>query len=158
MIEPLKGGQNGSGRVDKAMDTFTALQIMVDSGLLVLIWLVQLIIYPSFRYTEQECFLQWHRRYASLMALVVSPLMLIQAGIEGFLLFQDETRWGRVILITLIWLATFTLSVPCHRQLQKSGKELSTINRLVATNWIRTILWSLLFIRTAITAFTQQSL
>ena len=133
------------------------LQIIVDSGLFVLIWIVQLIIYPSFRYTKEEYFVQWHIRYTFLIALIVSPLMLIQAGIEGLLFFQDEVRWWRIIPIVLIWLATFTLSIPCHRQLRKSGKELSAINRLVATNWIRTILWSLLFFRTAVAMYNLQS-
>ena len=139
------------------MDAFSEIQIIVDSGLFVLIWLVQLIIYPSFRYTKEAYFVQWHARYTLLMGLVVSPFMLTQAGIEGLLLFQNEVRWWRIAPITLIWLATFSLSVPCHRQLQKSGKNLSTINRLVATNWIRTILWSLLFFKTGVAAFTLQS-
>lgn len=131
----------------------SGIQIIVDSGLFVLIWIVQLIIYPSFRYIKEEYFVQWHIRYTFLIALIVSPLMLIQAGIEGLLLFQDEVRWWRIIPIVLIWLATFSLSVPCHRRLRKSGKELSTINRLVATNWIRTILWSLLFFRTGVAVY-----
>ena len=139
------------------MNGLTGLQIIVDSGLFVLIWLVQLIIYPSFRYTKEECFIQWHTRHTFLMGLVVSPFMLTQAGIEGFLFFQNEVRWWRLVPIVLIWLATFILSVPCHRQLQKGGKDLSTINRLVATNWVRTILWSLLFLRTGVAVFTLQS-
>ncbi len=72
-------------------------------------------------------------------------------GLTGLQIIVDSG------LSVLIWLATFILSVPCHRQLQKSGKDLSTINRLVATNWIRTILWSLLFFRTGVTIFTLKS-
>ena len=58
------------------MNGLTGLQIIVDSGLFVLIWLVQLIIYPSFRYTKEAYFVQWHARYTLLMGLVVSPFML----------------------------------------------------------------------------------
>ncbi|MBA3008345.1 MAG: hypothetical protein KKB91_03935 [Proteobacteria bacterium] len=135
------------------MNGLTEIQIIVDSGLFILIWLVQLIIYPSFRYTNEEYFIQWHGRYTFLMGLIVSPLMLIQAGIEGIFLYHDEVRCWRIVPIVLIWLATFSLSVPCHRQLQNHGKVLSTINRLVVTNWIRTLLWSLLFLRTGLAAY-----
>ncbi|MFH2123718.1 MAG: hypothetical protein ABIJ50_09600 [Pseudomonadota bacterium] len=135
------------------MNELTEIQISVDSGLFILIWLVQLIIYPSFRYTKAEDFIQWHSRYTFLMGLIVSPLMLIQVGIEGFFLCRGEIRWWRLATIALIWLATFTLAVPCHRQLQHHGKVLSTIDRLVITNWLRTVLWSLLFFNTVFAAY-----
>jgi hypothetical protein len=44
--------------------------------------------------------------------------------------------------VVIIWLSTFLLQVPIHKKL-RSGKEDSHIKRLVATNWIRTIAWSL---------------
>lgn len=125
-------------------------QIIVDSGLFVLIWLVQLIIYPSFRYTTEEFFIQWHSRYTALMGLIVTPFMLIQAGMEVSVLLLCQLRWERVVPILLIWLATFTFSVPCHRQLHQGGKDFATITRLIVTNWIRTLLWSLLFLQTSI--------
>ncbi|MBU3984539.1 MAG: hypothetical protein KJ985_13980, partial [Proteobacteria bacterium] len=73
--------------------------------------------------------------------------------LDEIFLYHDEVRCWRIVPIVLIWLATFSLSVPCHRQLQNHGKVLSTINRLVVTNWIRTLLWSLLFLRTGLAAY-----
>ena len=42
---------------------------------------------------------------------------------------------------TLIWAFTFLLSVPCHDRLAK-GWHAPTHRRLVRTNWLRTIAWS----------------
>lgn len=130
------------------MDMLPIIQIMVDSGLFVLIWLVQLIIYPSFRYTEEKNFVAWHARYAGLIGGIVSPLMLIQVGIEVVQSVTQDSRWIRIALIAMIWLSTFALSVPCHRTLHNMGKNPAIIHRLVMTNWPRTLLWSLLFLDT----------
>jgi hypothetical protein len=45
-------------------------------------------------------------------------------------------------LVIIIWLSTFALQVPIHNNL-KAGKDDKRIQRLVATNWIRTAAWSL---------------
>ena len=45
-------------------------------------------------------------------------------------------------LVAIVWLSTFVLQVPIHNRL-KSGKDERLIRRLVATNWVRTIAWSL---------------
>lgn len=126
----------------------TEIQTIVDSGLFVLIWLVQLIIYPSFLYTEEEHFVSWHNRYSGLIGLIVAPLMLVQVGVEITYVLQDDYRLLRFLMILVIWLSTLSLSVPCHSRLHKDGKNQLVIKRLVASNWIRTILWSLIFLET----------
>lgn len=135
------------------MNLLTQLQIIVDSGLFFLIWLVQLIIYPSFRYTEEHHFINWHKRYTTLISLFAVPLMIIQAGIEAILM-PYGARWLRILLIISAWAATISLSVPCHKKLQH-GKDMSIINMLVASNWIRTVLWSAVFFETARSVFNQ---
>ena len=132
------------------MDNLSPTQLIVDSGLLVLIWLVQLIVYPSSRYTADEDFIGWHAGYTVLISLVVMPLMLLQAGVEVMYAWLHAPRWLRVILIGAVWGSTFTLSVPCHRRLHIQGKNRALVQRLIATNWIRTVLWSILFLETAI--------
>ena len=123
-------------------------QIIADSGLLVLIWLVQLIIYPSFRYTEEKEFIFWHARYTSLITLIVSPLMFLQIGVEMVHIFHDNFRWMRILMILAVLIVTFSLSVPYHKRLNRAGKEPLIISRLVLTNWLRTVIWSLLFVET----------
>jgi len=123
----------------------TGIQTIADSGLFVLILLVQLIIYPSFRFVEEEAFVVWHGRYTGLMGIIVTPLMLLQAGVEVAYFLQYDLRWSRILFILAIWVATFCLSVPCHSRLHREGKNLMVINRLVMSNWIRTLFWSVLF-------------
>ncbi|MFT5701793.1 MAG: hypothetical protein ACI8ZB_004694 [Desulforhopalus sp.] len=125
------------------------IQIIADSGLLVLIWLVQLIIYPSFRYTQEKDFIVWHGRYMGLISLIVSPLILLQIGVELVHIFNNDYRWIRMLMILAVLTSTFSLSVPNHKRLSRYGKDPSIISRLVRTNWLRTVLWSLLFTETA---------
>ena len=137
------------------MDRLSVVQIIVDSGLLILIWLVQLIIYPSLCYTADKEFICWHKRYSGLISLIIIPLMFLQAGVEVMHFLRGDVRWHRVFLISVIWVSTFSLSAPCHGRLHCDGKNLITINRLVRTNWVRTVLWSLLFLETVLVAFNR---
>lgn len=133
------------------LDIFTEsvheIRTLTDFGLFVLIWLVQLIIYPGFRYIRSEDFVAWHSQYTFLISLVVVPLMLGQAAIVVFqLIFMPS--WPIVCaaaLLVLVWLNTFFQAVPAHDRLG-AGKELAfTIERLIRVNWIRTVLWTLIF-------------
>jgi hypothetical protein len=49
---------------------------------------------------------------------------------------------ANAVLIVLIWLCTFLLSVPLHNRLGQK-RDVEKIRRLVATNWPRTVAWSL---------------
>ncbi len=121
---------------------------MADSGLLVLICLVQVIIYPSFDHIETENFKTWHIRYTTVISRIVVPLMLLQIGVELCHALVAEPRWWRALLIGIVLFATFSLSVPCHKELQSMGKSTVIIRKLVLTNWIRTLLWTILFLQT----------
>ncbi len=124
------------------------IQIFADSGLLVLIWIVQLIIYPSFRYIQEKDFIVWHGRYMRLISLIVSPLILLQIGVELVHIFNNDYRGIRILMILAVLTSTFSLSVPNHKRLSRYGKDPIIISRLVLTNWLRTVLWSLLFTET----------
>jgi hypothetical protein len=115
-----------------------------DFGLLVLIWLVQIIIYPTFREISQERFVAYHRRYTGQISFFVVPLMFGQLGLHGYALMQDMHVLSICIMVFIIiaWLCTFGLSVPCHNQLAKHGYDIAVINRLVLTNWLRTTAWT----------------
>lgn len=47
-----------------------------------------------------------------------------------------------IIAILAIWLVTFLISMPCHKVLSEK-KDKFQIERLIKTNWIRTILWTI---------------
>ena len=128
--------------------------IAVSWGLLLLIWLVQIIIYPGFRQIPSNVFKSYHRWYAIRISAVVIPLMLGEVVITIVWLSSDiYSLFGLIsaILIVIIWLSTFWLQVPMHKCLQ-SGKDDACIRRLINTNWIRTIAWSLKAIAVTIDA------
>ncbi|MFN3192044.1 MAG: hypothetical protein ACE361_16150 [Aureliella sp.] len=122
-------------------------RVLVDFGLGLLIWLVQIIVYPSFLYASEDDFKRWHYSYTGRITWFVMPLMFSQLAAFAFLAavagrWDDWTGCG---LIAICWVATFFLSVPCHDKMQREPKDLAVIRKLIWTNWIRTICWSLVF-------------
>lgn len=129
--------------------------VIVDSGLFVLIWLVQLVIYPSFYHIEKINFGDYHSSYVRRISLIVGPLILSQIAVELFYFVNYDVRWLRLIMIAATILVTFTLSVPCHRMLSDKGKDRKVISRLLTTNWLRTALWSALFFDTVVRLYIR---
>ena len=126
------------------MSSITCLQIAVSWALFVLIWLVQLIIYPGFIRIPAQYFIDYHRWYAKRIAMIVGPLMLA----EVFLLIgwwwagiDHSAAYVATLIVCIIWLSTFRIQVPIHNRLQ-NGKDKDLIRQLVVTNWIRTSAWS----------------
>ena len=120
---------------------------IIASGLLVLIWTVQLVIYPSFKHVSPERFVDWHYRYTGLITWVVAPLFLGQIAAGCWLVWDrsstpvSPSEAAFLILCGLGWVFTFAYSVPCHRELQKGPSE-AKIRRLILTNGLRTAAWS----------------
>jgi hypothetical protein len=74
--------------------------------------------------------------------------MLVEAGTAlGLFWFPPlgVSTWQLAIglaLLAVIWLSTALVQVPCHKRLSQ-GFDAATHRRLVGTNWIRTVAWSL---------------
>ena len=117
----------------------------VSCSLFVLIWLVQLIIYPGFMRIPARDFVAYHRWYAKRITVIVLPLMLAEVILLMGWWWAGADRsaaYVATLAVFIIWLSTFRLQVPIHKRLQH-GKDEALIRRLVATNWIRTAVWSL---------------
>lgn len=109
--------------------------------------MVQLIIYPSFHAIDDDLFSSWHRRYVGVIGMIVIPLMFVQAGCIALQLLTS-LDWTIILSATAVlgaWLVTFTASAPSHRKLQQEGKDPKIINRLIHTNWLRTVCWIITF-------------
>ena len=123
------------------------LTLVFDTGCLVLIWMVQLVVYPGFRYYPGPQLLQWHKKYTFLVTWIVLPLMLGQlicGSIDVIIDFTTITLF-RVILIAMTWVLTFVVFVPLHRALETASAQQPIVQKLVRKNWSRTTLWTLLF-------------
>ena len=120
--------------------------LIIDFALLVLIWLVQMIIYPVLYFVSKKEFSTWHQIYCKRVAYFVLPLMSVQLFESSLACFFVDSwlEWIKLFLILLVWLVTFLISAPCHHKLSKFGKDDKVISKLIKTNWIRTILWSLI--------------
>lgn len=121
---------------------------IIDFGLLILIWLVQLVIYPSFSKIDDRKFSEWHSSYVNRITSVVTPLMVVQAYMH---LWQMINEFGffsaaNVGLIVMVWIVTLAFSWPCHKKLKNEGFDNAIHKRLVITNWLRTFGWTLVFV------------
>ena len=127
---------------------FELIKLSTDFGLVVLIWMVQLIIYPSFRFYRPGDLLKWHRKYTKRITVVVMPLMLTQLLAYGFQLMDKFATYSVVsmIIVMVLWLITFTVFVPLHQKIEANAFNPTILSNLVKLNWIRTGLWSLLFL------------
>ncbi len=124
------------------------LRIGFDFGLLVLIWMVQLVIYPSFKYFNRNDLIRWHRVYVQRISYVVIPLMFGQLGVSLHLVNTSPNLYtfASLGLIVLVWGVTFLQFVPIHSSISRGDASEELLTTLVSRNWFRTILWTLLFI------------
>lgn len=116
----------------------------MNAGLLVLIWLIQIIVYPGMHGWDHTRFAELHRDYYRRIGLIVGPLMVAQAvlAVRQLLVVSDIAAVVQALLITMVWATTALVSMPLHRLL-KAGYDGRTVDRLVTTNWLRTSSWSL---------------
>ncbi len=125
---------------------------MFDIHMFCSIWMVAVILiiqfihYPQFLVVESSAWVKTAFHHQKLMGVLVGPIMIVEMVSWVFLFnYYFETHFnlwvGVMLVLACIWLSTFLIQVPCHTQLLKGKSEL-LIKRLVATNWIRTVLWS----------------
>lgn len=120
-------------------------QVATTWFLVGLIWVVQIVIYPQMARMVATGFPEWHRAYTQRIGWVVAPMMVLETALAGWWVLSspgDGIAWGGVGLVVIVWASTFALQIPMHRRLA-GGWDESTIERLVATNWVRTVAWSL---------------
>ena len=127
---------------------------LVDFGLVILIWMTQLIVYPSFTYYSESELVTWHSKYTTAISLIVMPLMLGQVVLHGLGLLNDFS-WLRLVaavLIALAWVNTFFYAVPLHNKISANVDVLNAADQLVKINWYRTALWTLIFLISLLTS------
>lgn len=126
-------------------------RVVVDFGLVVLILLVQLIIYPSFTQMSPANLKAWHPVYTKRITFVVLPLMLSQALTVILQVLKAFTylHLTSLLLVIALWLLTFLQAVPLHTKIDHSNDPLRAANKLVKTNRIRGFLWLILFVFSA---------
>jgi hypothetical protein len=117
--------------------------IIITFGLFVLIWIIQILHYPSFNYYSKEDFSQGMISHQFGISIITIPLMLTELLVTCLLFYKAPDAYSFVsfFLVICIWLSTFFIQVPLHKKLL-AGKETALIKKLILTNWIRTFLWT----------------
>ncbi|NAS12132.1 hypothetical protein [Poritiphilus flavus] len=123
-------------------------RLFLDFGMLVLIWLVQLSFYPRLQYYPRADLKREHHKYTRAITPVVLPLMTAQLIVTLWQLYLNTAiyEWVSLLLLTLLWGLTFMVFVPLHRKIGSRYVEDHLLEKLVNYNWMRTFLWSLLFL------------
>jgi hypothetical protein len=112
------------------------------------IWFVQAVHYPLFARVGEAGFPAYARAHTRLTGLVVGPPMLLEASTAVALVLNRpqgvpaSLPWAGLGLVVVIWLSTLILQSPRHTELGR-GFETSSHRLLVASNWLRTVGWSL---------------
>ena len=121
---------------------------LVDFGLVVFIWTIQLVVYPSFKYFPSDSLLKWHGIYTGAVSIIVMPLMITQVVLHGWLLYDTLSPSNSLTLILVVstWAVTFAVFVPLHDKISSNQELTQSLANLVSYNWLRTALWSLIFI------------
>jgi hypothetical protein len=111
-----------------------------------LIWFVQIVHYPLFRWLPPAAFVAYEQKHTRLTGRVVGAPMLIELG-TGLVLIaapaMPERSWflASLILLGIVWVTTAIFQIPQHRRLSVRH-DAECIDQLVRTNWIRTIAWT----------------
>ena len=121
--------------------------LAVSSMLLTLIWLVQVLHYPSFRFIDAKNFVSFELFHKASISSIVMPLMAAEVLILALMIFQHLNSIPLLTslgLVVLVWLVTVIYSIPCHEELSFGAKP-EVIERLISTNWVRTLAWTFKF-------------
>ena len=110
-----------------------------------LIWFVQIVHYPLFHRVSADTSVAYADEHQTRTAWVVGLPMLIE-GITTVWLFFDPV--GSKVLplvgglvLAKVHLSTIFFQVPRHGELTR-GYNRETVSKLVTSNWVRTIGWS----------------
>ncbi|MCX7600544.1 MAG: hypothetical protein N2Z75_01235 [Meiothermus sp.] len=112
-----------------------------------LIWMVQVVHYPLFARVGSAEFVGYETAHASLISLLVGPLMLLEllTAIALVSLWPSSLPgwlgWLLLALLGAVWLTTLLVSVPLHARLA-AGFDAGAHALLVGSNWIRTLAWT----------------
>ncbi len=112
-----------------------------------LIWLIQSVHYPLMSMVSPEKFQVFHAAHSFRISWIVGPVMLLELITGGMLVFQaseSDRLWAGLCfgLTIFVFGVTAFYSVPAHGLLA-GGFDEHAHERLVFTNWLRTIAWSI---------------
>ena len=123
-----------------------AIHLVLASIMVGVIWVIQLVHYPSFRFTDREKYVSFQIFHMRNISFIVVPVMILEilSGLLLVLYHSNHESLLRIsfILLLIIWLVTALLFAQIHQKLSK-GYDETLVRKLVSLNWIRTLLWTI---------------
>lgn len=120
------------------------LQLISTFAMIGVIWVIQLVHYPSFSFIEEKNFVQFSKFHQTRVTYIVAPLMFIEllTAVSLVVLKNELLFVINFVFLLFIWISTFFYFISAHTDLSK-GKDPVKIKELVLLNWARTIFWTL---------------
>ena len=123
-----------------------AMHLVLASIMVGVIWVIQLVHYPSFRFTDREKYVSFQIFHMRNISFIVVPVMILEflSGLLLVLYHSNQESLLRIsfILLLIIWLVTAMFFAQIHQKLSK-GYDETLVRNLVSLNWIRTLLWTI---------------
>lgn len=122
-------------------------QVVGSVGMFGVIWMVQIVHYPLMRFVSGEQFARFETAHRVRISWVVGPLMAVEGVCVLAFLFAPPAGlpwwlpWAGAGAEAVAIGTTVFVSAPLHEKLN-AHFDPATLNRLVETNWIRTIAWT----------------
>lgn len=122
-------------------------QVVGSVGMFGVIWMVQVVHYPLMRFVSAPEFARFETAHRVRISWVVGPLMLVEGVCVLAFLFAPPAGlpwwlpWAGAAAEAIAIGTTVFISAPLHEKLN-AHFDTATLDRLIATNWIRTVSWT----------------
>ena len=122
-------------------------QVVASVGMFGVIWMVQVVHYPLMRFVSGPAFARFETAHRQRISVVVGPLMAVEAVCVLAFLFAPPAGlpgwlpWAGAAAEAVAIATTVLVSAPLHERLN-AHFDAADLNRLIATNWIRTAAWT----------------
>lgn len=113
-----------------------------------LIWVIQLVHYPSFHFVEKKDFVAFEAFHSQRITWIVLPVMSLElfTAVGLFWMSLQTPNFGLTALtlgsVGALWVYTLMVSAPLHGRLLREDYSKKIVETLVNTNWVRTLLWT----------------
>jgi hypothetical protein len=113
-----------------------------------LIWTIQVVHYPLFAMADRGTYADFAAAHNHRITPLVGPPMVLEALLAVWLAVDPPAgiprwwTWTGLALVGVVWTSTALLQVPQHGRLA-AGFDAQAHAWLVASNWVRTIAWTL---------------
>jgi len=113
-----------------------------------LIWTIQIVHYPLFPFVGKASFPRYEEEHTRRMGWLLAIPAPVEVATAAALVFVRPSGVSLALVLAagavlvVLWVTTALVQVPLHRELSSDPSK-RAMRRLVASNWIRTIGWTL---------------